>query len=68
MTMDFLDSLNHYLATHPVMLDQLEFAFRIKYWLLLGIAIYFVLLPYREYKKEIKKQIELSKTEGHFLA
>jgi len=66
--MEFFDSLNHYLATHPVVLDHLEVAFRIKYWLLLGIAVYFVLLPYRRYRKEIKRQIELSKTEGHFLA
>ena len=45
MTMELFDSLNHYLMTHPVMLDQLEFAFRIKYWLLLGVAIYFIILP-----------------------
>ena len=68
MAMEFFDSLNHYLATHPVVLDQLEFAFSIKHWILLGIAVYFVLLPYRQYKKEIKRQIELSKTDGHFLA
>ena len=66
--MEFFDSLNHYLMTHPIMLDQLEFAFRIKYWLLLGIAVYFVLLPYREHKKEIRRQNELAKTPGHFLA
>ncbi len=66
--MDFFDSLNQYLMLHPIMLDQLEFAFRIKYWLLLAIALYFVLLPYREYQKEIKRQHELSKTDGHFLA
>ena len=68
MTMEFFDTLNHYLMTHPIMLDQLEFAFRAKYWLLLGLAIYFILLPYREHKKEIRKQKELSKTPGHFLA
>lgn len=66
--MDFFDSLNHYLAIHPVLLGQLEFAFRIKYWLFIGVAIYFILLPYRERKKEIKRQIELSKKKGHFLA
>ena len=66
--MELFDSLNLYLMTHPVMLDQLALAFRIKYWLLLGLAIYFVLLPYREHKKEIRKQKDLSKKRGHFLA
>ena len=66
--MELFDSLNLYLMTHPVMLDQLEFAFRIKHWLLLGLAIYFILLPYREHKKEIMRQKELAKTPGHFLA
>ncbi len=66
--MELLDSLNLYLMTHPVMVDQLEFAFRLKYWLLLGLALYFVFLPYRERKKELKLQKELSKTPGHFLA
>jgi len=66
--MDFFDSLNLYLMTHPVMLDQLELAFRIKYWILLGLAIYFVFLPYRERKKEMKKQKELAKKGKHFLA
>jgi len=53
--------------THPIMMDQLELAFKIKYWLFLGLAIYFVLLPYREHKKEIKKQRKQAKTDGHFL-
>ncbi len=66
--MEFFDSLNQYLMTHPIMLDQLEFVFRIKYWTLLGLAIYFFLLPYREQKKAIKQQKKLSKTRGHFLA
>ena len=68
IAMELFDSINLYLMTHPVMLDQLEFAFRIKYWLLLGLAVYFVTLPYREHKKEIRKQKKLSKTRGHFLA
>ncbi len=50
------------------MLDQLELVFRIKYWFLLGLAIYFLTLPYRERKKEIKRQKALSKTRDHFLA
>jgi len=66
--MELFDSLNLYLMTHPVMLDQLEFVFRIKHWLLLGLAIYFILLPHREHKKEIMRQKELAKTPGHFLA
>ena len=68
MTMEFFDSINFYLMNHPVTLDQLEFAFRIKYWVLLGVAFYFILLPYRQRKKDLKKQKELSKTPGYFLA
>lgn len=66
--MEFLESLNQYLMTHPVMQDELEFLFRIKHWILLGLAIYFVLLPYREHKKEISQQAKLAKMSGHFLA
>ena len=68
MAMELFDSINLYLMTHPIMLDQLALVFRIKYWLLLGLAIYFLTLPYRERKKEIRKQKEQSKTKGHFLA
>ncbi len=67
--MDFIDSLNLYLMTHPIMLSQLEFAFRIKFWLLLCLAIYFLFLPYRQRKKDIKKQLEIAKTaKDRFLA
>ena len=66
--MEIFDSINLYLMAHPIMIDQLEFVFRIKYWILLGLAFYFVLLPYREHKKEVRKQKVLSKTRGHFLA
>ncbi len=66
--MDFFDSINLYLMNHPIMLGQLELAFKIKFWVLLGLALYFVLLPYREHKKAIKKQKELSKKPGHFQA
>lgn len=67
--MDFFDSLNLYLMHHPVMLDQLAFAFRLKFWLLLGLALYFMFLPYRQRKKDIKQEIELAKTaKDRFLA
>ena len=68
MAMELFDSINLYLMTHPIMLDQLALVFGIKYWLLLGLAIYFLTLPSRERKKEIRKQKEQSKTKGHFLA
>ncbi|MCK5477841.1 MAG: hypothetical protein KAI44_02890 [Methylococcales bacterium] len=68
LAMEIFDSINLYLMNHPVMIDQLAFAFRIKYWLLLGLAFYFILLPYRHHRKEIKKQIEQSKKPGKFLA
>lgn len=66
--MDFLESLNLYLMTHPVMLSQLAFVFRIKFWLLLGLAIYFISLPYRQRRKDLKKQLELAKRKDRFLA
>ena len=66
--MELFDSINLYLMTHPIMLDQLKLVFGIKYYLLLGLAFYFLTLPYREHKKEIRKQKEQSKTKGHFLA
>ena len=66
--MEIFDSINLYLMTHPVALDDLALAFKIKYWLFLGLAIYFVILPYREHKKEIKRQKELASHSGHFLA
>jgi len=66
--MELLDSLSLYLMTQPEMADQLGGAFILKHLLLFGLAIFFILLPYREQKKEIKRQKELSKTPGHFLA
>lgn len=66
--MEFFDSINHYLMTHPVMIEQLESILKIKSGILLGLAAYFVLLPYREQKKQRQKQKQLSKQPGHFLA
>ncbi len=65
--MDIFDSINLYLMTHPIIIDQLEFVFRIKYWGLLGLALYFVLLPYREQKKKSKNRDSCLKQEGIFL-
>lgn len=50
--MELFDQLNLYLTTHPAMLAQLAFAFKIKYWILLALALYFIFLPYRHSKKE----------------
>ncbi len=66
--MDLLDTINLYLFNHPIMLSQLEFAFRIKYWLLLGLAFYFILLPYREQRKKVKTQAKLAKKRDRFIA
>ena len=63
--MEFLDSLNFYLFSHPVLLGHLAAAFRIKYWLLSGIAIYFMFLPLRESRK---KEQEASENKDQFLA
>lgn len=66
--MDLFDKINSYLMNHPVMLEQLEFAFRIKYWFFFALAVYFLSLPYRQHKKDLKKQKELAKKPGNFLA
>jgi hypothetical protein len=66
--MEIFDSINLYLFNHPAMLDHLEFMIRIKFWLLLGLALFFMFLPYREQRKRRKKQVELSKKRDHFLA
>lgn len=66
--MEIFDSINLYLFNHPVMLDQLESAFRIKFWVLLILALYFILLPYREQRKRAKEQEELAKKPDRFLA
>ena len=56
--MEIIDTINAYLASSPDMLEQLEMMFRIKFWLLLALAVYFLSLPYREQKKEKKQQHE----------
>lgn len=66
--MEIFDSINLYLSNHPIMLDQLETALRIKHWLLLSLAFYFILLPYRQRRKDIKHQKELAKRKDRFLA
>ena len=63
--MEIFDSLNLYLIQHPVMLAQLELVFRMKFWILLALALYFITLPYRHNKK---KQAELASKPGQFLA
>lgn len=66
--MEIFDSINLYLFNHPVMLDQLELVLRIKFWVLSALALYFILLPYREQRKRDKEQVELSKKPDRFLA
>jgi hypothetical protein len=63
--MEIFDSINLYLSTHPAMLDQLELLFRIKFWILLVMALYFMTLPYRHARKQ---QAQLALKEGYFLA
>jgi hypothetical protein len=62
--MDILDTINAHLAGNPEMLSQLELLFRIKFWLLLGLAGYFLSLPYREQKKQAQLRKELEKQGG----
>jgi len=46
--MEIFDSINLYLMSHPAMLEQLALLFRIKFWLLLGLAFWFLYLASRE--------------------
>ena len=63
--MELFDQLNFYLNTHPGMLEQLAFAIQIKYWILLALALYFILLPYRHSKK---KSARAADDKNQFLA
>ncbi len=66
--MEIFDTINIYLFNHPDMLARLELAFRIKYWLMLALACYFMLLPYRQRQKDLKNQAKLAKKRDRFLA
>ena len=50
--MEFLEYINSQIASHPELALQLEAAFRLKFWALLLLALYFLLLPLREQKKQ----------------
>lgn len=63
--MEIFDTLNLYLQTHPALLAQMVFLFRIKAWILFGLALYFVILMHRTGKKE---RAELAKRDDNFLA
>jgi hypothetical protein len=66
--MEIFDIINAHLASSPVMLEELEILFRIKFWLLLILAAYFLSLPYRE-KKKIKAELKKKQDKGDsFLA
>lgn len=69
--MEIFDHINMYLVSSPDSLEQLEMMFRIKFWLLLAVAVYFLSLPYRQRRKE-KQQDEQSAKQpgknGKFLA
>lgn len=66
--MEIFDTINQYLMTHPNVLATLEAAFRLKFWIFLALAVYFVSLPYRQYRKDLILQDELAAEDGHFLA
>lgn len=62
--MEIFDTINTHLAGSPDMLGQLEMMFRIKFWLLLALAAYFLSLPYRERRKEKQQHEHLAKHNG----
>jgi hypothetical protein len=69
--MDIFDTINAHLASNPEMLSQLEMMLRIKFWLLLALAVYFLSLPYREQRKrtQLRKQaVKHSGKNGTFIA
>ena len=69
--MDIFDTINAHLASNPQMLDQLELMFKIKFWLLLALAVYFLSLPYREQKKRTQlneQAIKHGDKKGTFIA
>lgn len=69
--MEIFDTINAYLFSSPDSLEQLEMMFRIKFWLLLALAAYFLSLPYRESRKEKQRLQHLAKhngKNGQFLA
>jgi hypothetical protein len=66
--MDIFDSINLYLLHHPAALAHLEMMFRLKFWILLIMALYFMTLPYRQERKERLRQKTLTAKNGHFLA
>ncbi len=59
--MEIFDSINLYLMSHPVMLEQLALLFRIKFWLLLGLAFWFLYLASRE---TVKKRSQPEPADG----
>ena len=63
--MEIFDSLNLYLMNHPAMLAQLEFVFRIRYWIFLALALFFITLPHREQRKKKAKD---AKKDDNFIA
>lgn len=63
--MEIFDTLNNYLIHHPHMLVQLGYAFRIKFWCLLAVVIYFLILVYKRDKQARRKS---SIKDGQFLA
>ena len=54
-SMEIFDSLNFYLMQHPVMLEQLEFAFRIKWFFLLLLALVFMRLAAHGSQESMQK-------------
>jgi hypothetical protein len=70
--MEILDLINTSLADSPNALAHLELLFRIKFWLLLILAFYFVSLPYRERKKRKadlhSRAVQPNGKDGNFLA
>lgn len=64
--MNIFDKINSYLFHHPQMLDQLEFAFRLKFWLLLGLFAYFILLVALSNRQQTQRKTSIK--DGKFLA
>ena len=66
MIQDWLEHINLLLHTHPHLLAQVAFLFRLKCWLLNVLMGYFLYLLYKEPPQDLPKREKPGA--GHFLA
>jgi hypothetical protein len=65
---NWFDQINFFLHTHPDMLAQLAFLFRVKCWLLTLLMGYFLYLIYKDQKDQAKSRSGKAKASARFEA